>query len=53
MGKFHSGDLVEAIVIDDDLILRARNRIEQLPAPATPEAALSAGGDSGASSESL
>src|SRR5579859_4014480 len=52
-GKFHSGDLVEAVIIDDDLILQVRNRIEQLPAPATPEAALSAGGESGASSEAL
>src|SRR5207253_1401872 len=46
-GKFHPGDLVEAIVIDDDLVLQVRNRIEQLPAPAAPEAALSAGGESG------
>jgi len=45
-GKFHPGDLVEAVVIDDDLVLQVRNRIEQLPAPAAPEAALSAGGDS-------
>ncbi|TMC91430.1 MAG: ATP-dependent Clp protease ATP-binding subunit [Chloroflexi bacterium] len=43
-GKFHPGDLVEASVVDDDLALHVRNRIEQLPAPATPEAALSAGG---------
>src|SRR5216684_1129971 len=47
-GKFHPGDLIEASVIDDDLVLQVRNRIEQLPAPATPEAALSAGGDTGA-----
>src|SRR5437588_505223 len=52
-GKFHPGDLVEASIIDDDLVLQVRNRIEQLPAPATPEAALSAGGDTGASSETL
>src|SRR2546421_6832879 len=52
-GKFHPGDLVEASIIDDDLALQVRNRIEQLPAPATPEAALSAGGDTGASSETL
>ena len=53
-GKFHPGDLVEAIVVDDELLLRVRNRIEQLPPPATPEAALSAGsGENGASSESL
>jgi ATP-dependent Clp protease ATP-binding subunit ClpC len=53
-GKFHPGDLVEANVIDDDLVLHVRNRIEQLPAPATPEAALSAGGsESGSSSETL
>src|SRR5579859_4991048 len=45
-GKFHPGDLVEAVVEDDDLVLQVRNRIEQLPAPATPEAALSAGGES-------
>jgi len=50
-GKFHPGDLVEAVVIDDDLVLQVRNRIEQLPAPATPEAALSAGADSSAGSE--
>ena len=53
-GKFHPEDLIEAIVVDDELVLRVRNRIEQLPAPATPEAALSAGGsENGASSESL
>ncbi|HCJ32787.1 MAG TPA: NDP-hexose 4-ketoreductase, partial [Ktedonobacter sp.] len=53
-GKFHPGDLVEATVVDDDLLLHVRNRIEQLSAPATPEAALSAGGgDNGASSETL
>ena len=46
-GKFHPGDLVEAVVVDDDLDLQVRNRIEQLPAPAAPEAAaLSAGGES-------
>jgi len=50
-GKFHSGDLVEGIVIDDELILQVRNRIEQLPPPALPEAALSAGGESTVSSE--
>jgi ATP-dependent Clp protease ATP-binding subunit ClpC len=44
-GKFHPSDLIEAIVVDDDLLLQVRNRIEQLPAPATPEAALSAGGE--------
>jgi ATP-dependent Clp protease ATP-binding subunit ClpC len=46
-GKFHPGDLVEAVVIDDNLDLQVRNRIEQLPAPAAPEAALSAGGEVG------
>ncbi len=47
-GKFHPGDLVEAVVVDDNLDLQVRNRIEQLPAPAAPEAAaLSAGADSG------
>jgi ATP-dependent Clp protease ATP-binding subunit ClpC len=50
-GKFHPGDLIEASVIDDDLVLQVRNRIEQLPPPATPEAALSAGGESSASTE--
>jgi len=45
-GKFHPGDLIEASVADDELILQVRNRIEQLPPPATPEAALSAGGES-------
>src|SRR5260370_3339460 len=48
-GKFHAGDLVEAIVIANELFLQVRNRIEQLPAPASPEAALSAGGESSAS----
>jgi ATP-dependent Clp protease ATP-binding subunit ClpC len=48
-GKFHPGDLVEGVVIDDDLVLQVRNRIEQLPAPASasPEAALSAGSSDG------
>ncbi|HLH60129.1 MAG TPA: AAA family ATPase, partial [Ktedonobacteraceae bacterium] len=49
-GKFQPGDLVEAVVENDDIVLKARNRIEQLPAPAAPEAALSAGGDSGSTS---
>src|SRR5260221_5506318 len=40
-GKFHPSDLIEAIGVDDDLILQVRNRIEQVPAPATTEAALS------------
>jgi len=48
-GKFRPGDLVEAIVADGELILQVRNRIEQLPAPAAPEAALSAGGESNGS----
>ena len=48
-GKFHPGDLIEASVADDELILQVRNRIEQLAPPATPEAALLAGGESGAS----
>jgi len=47
-GKFQPGDLVEAVVIDNNLVLQVRNRIEQLPAPTSPEAALSAGGESGA-----
>jgi ATP-dependent Clp protease ATP-binding subunit ClpC len=42
-GKFHPGDLVEGVVMDDELVLQVRNRIEQLPAPASPEAALPAG----------
>ena len=50
-GKFRPGDLVEAVVIDGELVLQVRNRIEQLPAPATPEAALSAGGESSTVSE--
>ena len=50
-GKFRSGDLIEAIVENDDISLQARNRIEQLPAPTMPEAALTAGGESGSSSE--
>jgi ATP-dependent Clp protease ATP-binding subunit ClpC len=45
-GKFHPGDLVEGVVIDGELVLQVRNRIEQLPPPASPEAALSAGGES-------
>jgi len=48
-GKFHPGDLVEAVVIDGVLNLSVRNRIEQLPPPATPEAALSAGGETSSS----
>ena len=48
-GKFQPGDLVEAVVIDNNLVLQVRNRIEQLPAPTSPEAALSAGGEGGAS----
>jgi ATP-dependent Clp protease ATP-binding subunit ClpC len=54
-GKFQPGDLVEAVVVDDDLQLQVRNRIEQLPAPeqpASPEAALSAGGESGSEAQS-
>jgi ATP-dependent Clp protease ATP-binding subunit ClpC len=47
-GKFHPGDLVEGVVNDDELILQVRNRIEQLPPPAPPEAALSAGADGSA-----
>jgi ATP-dependent Clp protease ATP-binding subunit ClpC len=43
-GTFHPGDLVEASVVDDELHLQVRNRIEQLPPPTPPEAALSAGG---------
>jgi ATP-dependent Clp protease ATP-binding subunit ClpC len=50
-GKYRPGDLVEAVVEDGSLVLQVRSRIEQLPPPATPEAALSAGGDSGPSSE--
>ncbi|MGH2507188.1 MAG: hypothetical protein ACRDHZ_07225, partial [Ktedonobacteraceae bacterium] len=58
-GTFHPGDLVEAVVVNGELQLHVRNRIELLPAPAsgeidsldetlalspiTPEAALSAG----------
>jgi ATP-dependent Clp protease ATP-binding subunit ClpC len=43
-GTYHPGDLVEAQVIDNELHLQVRNRIEQLPPPTPPEAALSAGG---------
>jgi ATP-dependent Clp protease ATP-binding subunit ClpC len=53
-GKFHPGDLVEAVVVEDDLLLHVRKRIEQLPPPALPappEAALSAGGMNASSSE--
>jgi len=54
-GKFQPGDLVEAVVVDGDLQLQVRNRIEQLPAPeqpASPEAALSAGGESSSEAQS-
>src|SRR5258708_18364346 len=46
-GTFHPGDLVEASVIDEDLVLQVHNRIEQLPPPAPPEAALPASGSYG------
>jgi ATP-dependent Clp protease ATP-binding subunit ClpC len=36
-GTFHPGDLVEAVVIDNDLRLQVRNRIEQLPPPPPPK----------------
>jgi len=49
-GTFHPGDLVEASVVDNELALQVRNRIEQLPAPNPPEAALSAGAGDGSSS---
>src|SRR5690242_9891460 len=52
-GKFHPGDLVEAIVLDNELVLQVRNRIEQLPPPATPEAALSAGGENSSGSSEV
>ncbi|HEU5379740.1 MAG TPA: AAA family ATPase, partial [Ktedonobacteraceae bacterium] len=32
-GTFHSGDLVEALLIESELHLQVRNRIEQLPPP--------------------
>jgi ATP-dependent Clp protease ATP-binding subunit ClpC len=46
-GTFHPDDLIEAMIVDNELVLQVRNRIEQLPPPAsaTPEAALSAGGE--------
>jgi ATP-dependent Clp protease ATP-binding subunit ClpC len=46
-GMYHPGDLVEALVIDNELRLQVRNRIEQLSPPTPPEAALSAGGNDG------
>jgi ATP-dependent Clp protease ATP-binding subunit ClpC len=52
-GKFRPDDLVEAVVVDGELVLQVRNRIEQLPAPAAPEAALSAGGESNSGSETM
>jgi hypothetical protein len=52
-GTFHPGDLVEASVIDNELHLQVRNRIEQLPPPAAPEAALSAGGSEGSGGDLL
>jgi ATP-dependent Clp protease ATP-binding subunit ClpC len=50
-GTYHPGDLVEAQVIDNQLHLQVRNRIEQLPPPTPPEAALSAGGSDGSSGD--
>ena len=41
-GKFRPGDIVEAVIVNGELILEARQRLEQLPPP--PEAALSSGG---------
>jgi len=46
-GTYHPGDLVEAVVIDGELHLQVRNRIEQLPPPTPPAAALSAGSSDG------
>jgi ATP-dependent Clp protease ATP-binding subunit ClpC len=48
-GKFKPGDIVEALVIDGELVLEARHQIEALPPP-PPEPALPAGE---AASESL
>jgi ATP-dependent Clp protease ATP-binding subunit ClpC len=46
-GTYHPGDLVEAQVIDGELRLQVRNRIEQLPPATPPAAALSVGGGDG------
>jgi ATP-dependent Clp protease ATP-binding subunit ClpC len=43
-GKFRPGDIVEAMVENDELTLEVRQRFEQLPPP--PEAALSGGSES-------
>ena len=46
-GTYRPGDLVEAQVIDGELRLQVRNRIEQLPPSTPPAAALSVGGSEG------
>jgi ATP-dependent Clp protease ATP-binding subunit ClpC len=51
-GRYHPGDLVEAVVENDELVLQVRSRIEQLPPPAAPEAALSAGSEGNSGNES-
>jgi ATP-dependent Clp protease ATP-binding subunit ClpC len=42
-GRFHPGDLVEGTVVDNQLVFQVRNRIGQVPAPASREVALAAG----------
>jgi ATP-dependent Clp protease ATP-binding subunit ClpC len=43
-GKFRSGDMVEGIVVNHQLVLQVHNCIKLLPPPASPKVALSAGG---------
>ncbi|HEX4714920.1 MAG TPA: NDP-hexose 4-ketoreductase, partial [Ktedonobacteraceae bacterium] len=46
-GSFHPGDLVEALIIESELHLQVRNRIEQLPPPTIPEVLLLTGESDG------
>src|SRR5260370_32005888 len=42
-GTFHPADLVEALIIESELHLQVRDRIEQLPPPTPPEVLLLTG----------
>ena len=46
-GTFHSGDLIEALIIESALHLQVRTRIEQLPPPTPSEVILLTGGGDG------
>jgi ATP-dependent Clp protease ATP-binding subunit ClpC len=46
-GTFHPGDLVEALLIESELHMQVRNRIEQLPPPTPPEVVLLTGESDG------